>query len=89
VLTEKGSRLIRKFTLGGNPQPNLYFVAGDGSKIEQKSPGVWVVDDKLTLSLSPADKLEPKVRDSNGKKQLLVPVKFDDAKASFQVEMSW
>lgn len=89
VLTERGSRLIRKFTLGGNPQPNLYFLAGDGSKIEQKSPGVWVVDDKLTLTLSPADKLEPKVRDSNGKKQLLVPVKFDNDKASFQVEMSW
>ena len=38
------------------PAKDLYFLAASGKKIEQKSPGVWRVDDgKLTITLKSAD----------------------------------
>ena len=40
------SNLIRRFTVSSKTPPkNLYFMAASGKKIEQKSPGVWIVDD--------------------------------------------
>ncbi|HSU67501.1 MAG TPA: hypothetical protein VLJ39_11560, partial [Tepidisphaeraceae bacterium] len=81
--------LQRKFTISGKqPSGNLYFLAAAGKKIDQKSPGVWSVDDgKMTINLDP--KLQPTVRDSNGQKQLLVPIQLTNGTASFDVEMSW
>ena len=84
--------LQRKFTLSSkDPVKDLYFLAGEGRKIEQKSPGVWSIDDgKMTVTLSSADgKFQATVRDSNGRKELIVPVQFTNGTASFDVEMSW
>ena len=91
VLKSAKSDLDRKFTLESKePVQNLYFLAAAGKAITAKSPGVWDVDGgKLTVTLKSADKLAPVVRDSNGEKQLLVPVQFKDGAASFDVEMSW
>jgi cytochrome c2 len=91
VLKTAKAELVRKFTISGKgPAEGLYFMAASGKSIEQKSPGVWDVDGgKLTVALSPADKLQAKVRDSNGQKQLLIPVQFTNGAASFDVEMSW
>jgi hypothetical protein len=90
VLKQSSAGLIRKFMVESKqPAKGLYFEAAAGKSIEQKSPGVWTVDGKLTLKLSLADKLQPKVRESNGQKQLLVPVQLNSGPVSFEVEMSW
>ena len=69
----------------------LDFLAAAGQKIEPgKDKGTWTVDDKLTVKLSPEAAAEATVRDAqNGVKQLVVPVKFNNGAASFEVEMSW
>ena len=90
VLKQRSADLIRKFTVQSKqPVSGLYFEAAAGKLIEQKSPGVWVVDGKMTVKLDPADKLHPMVRESDSQKQLLVPVQFNDGVAAFEVEMSW
>ena len=89
--TAKGD-LIRKFALTAKePVSGLYFLAADGKKIEEKSPGVWSIDDgKQTVALSPAQsKLQAAVRDSNGIKQLIAPIQFSNGAAAFDVEISW
>jgi len=91
VLKPTKAELDRKFELAAKgPVAGLYFIAASGHKIEPKSPGVWVVDDgRLIVTLSPADKLKPLVRDSDGQRQLLVPIQFTNGAASVDVEMSW
>jgi len=90
VLKATASELIRKFKVESKSQvKDLYFLAGAGKSIEQKSPGIWVVDGKLTLKLDLPSGTTPTVRDSDGQKQLLVPVQVNNGSTSFDVEMSW
>lgn len=91
VLTPSRAELKRNFELSAKGAvKGLYFMAAAGHKIESTLPGVWVVDDgKLTVTLSPADKLKPLVRDSDGHKQLLIPISFTNGAVSFDEEMSW
>lgn len=92
VLRTARADLVRKFELESKqPVSGLYFLAAQGKSIEHKSPGVWLVDDgKLTVTLTSKDmKLEPAVRDSNGHKQLLLPIPFSNGVAAFEEEMSW
>ena len=90
VLTASNSELVRKFKVESKaPVKDLYFLAGAGKAIEQKSPGIWVVDGKLTLKLDLPNGLTPVVRESDGQKQLLVPVQLSNGTASFDVEMAW
>ena len=87
------TNLIRKFDLSSKePARNLYFMAAAGTKIEEKSPGVWSVEDgktSMTVAISPAGKFKLSVRDSDGHKQLLFPVIFENGTASFEVEVTW
>lgn len=92
VLKTARAELDRKFNITSKqPVNGLYFLAAEGKSIEQKSPGVWSVDGgKLTVTLSSKDmKLAPSVRESNGHKQLLLPIEFANGTASFDEEMSW
>jgi mono/diheme cytochrome c family protein len=82
--------LVRKFNLASKqPVNGLYFIAAEGKTIEpMKAAGTWNVDDGkliVTITNTPGQN----VRESNGKKQLLVPITFTNGTASFDVEMSW
>ncbi len=89
ILKTGGAVLKRQFTLNASQAPQgLTFLAAAGAKIEPgKEKGTWVVDGKLTVRL-PAD-APAVVRDDAGKKQLLLPVTFNNGVATFDVEMSW
>jgi hypothetical protein len=92
VLKTAKANLVRKFTVASKDSvKGLYFLAAAGKRIDEKAPGVWSVDDgKLTVTLTAKDaKLEPVVRDSNGQKQLLVPIPLANGATAFNVEMSW
>ncbi|HSZ59244.1 MAG TPA: c-type cytochrome [Tepidisphaeraceae bacterium] len=85
------SNLTRRFSLTSKgPVKDLYFMVAAGDKLEEKSPGVWSVDNgKLTILLKSTQKIQPLVRDENGQKQLVVPVQLTNGNTSFDVEMSW
>jgi hypothetical protein len=92
VLVAAGPHLVRAFHVTSNSAMNgAYFIAAQGSQIESKGPGQWVVDGKLLIGLkSQSGTGEPIVRQSNGTRQLLVPLTFGNGKASdFSVEMTW
>jgi hypothetical protein len=93
VLKPGGAALLRRFELKADADaPALYFLAASGERISTKSPGEWTVDNKLTVRLASGASggpLEPIVRDGNGGRELLVPVKFSNGVAAFDVEISW
>ncbi|MDB5333443.1 MAG: hypothetical protein JWP03_4594 [Phycisphaerales bacterium] len=92
LLKAGGAELQRKFMLTSKqPVAGLYFLAAEGRTLEPKSPGEWVADGKITVRLAPnaAGVGQPVIRESNGSKQLLLPVTFNNGTASFTVEMSW
>jgi hypothetical protein len=92
VFKSAKANLDRKFEVTSkDPVKGLYFLAAQGKKIEQKSPGTWAIDGgKVTVTLNAKDaKLDPVVRDSNGQKQLLVPIEFTNGAVSFDEEIAW
>jgi mono/diheme cytochrome c family protein len=78
--------LKREFTLSAEkPVDGLYFRAAVGGKIELVEGG-WYKVDGLKVRITGA---EPIVRQSAGKAELLVPIRFVDGKAKFAQEFSW
>ncbi|HEX8913915.1 MAG TPA: hypothetical protein VF796_16320, partial [Humisphaera sp.] len=84
-----GAALSRKFELTGKAD-NLFMLAAAGKTIEQKAPGAFLVDGKVTVTVTGPAAAKAVVRDADGGgKQLVVPVPLTDGKASFEVETSW
>ena len=53
--------------------PGLYYKLAEGKTITQLANGMFAVDDK-SYYIKPASGTAPTIRDSNGKKELIVPV---------------
>lgn len=85
-----GAQLTRKFELAGKAA-DLHLLAAVGKAIEPKSPTEFVADGKVTVRLKGfAADAKAVVRDGgDGTKQLVVPVRLDVGKATFEVEISW
>lgn len=81
-----GVQMTRQFELSGRTE-NFHLLAGQGKAIEEKSPGEYVIDGKITIRL-PAD-LKGTIRGSDGKKELIVPIDLSNGSAKFNVEMNW
>jgi len=78
----------RTLTLkNGKPEGNLWYRAAVGNKIEQTGDGAFTVDDKLSLRLSSAEK--PIVREQSGRKELLVPLRFENGQAQVVQDYEW
>lgn len=76
--------LKRAFTLTADQPPDhLYFRAAVGAKIEDAGDG-WFKIDGWKLKAPHA-----KVRQANGKSELLVPVAWHDGKATIEIEYVW
>jgi mono/diheme cytochrome c family protein len=93
LLKPGGASLVRRFELTSKSDvAGLHFLAASGKQIEPTSAGAWKVDDKLTVRLTAgasAEGIKPIVRDGNGGKELIVPVRFNKGAAAFDVEMTW
>ncbi len=89
VATTKGfdSVFQRTLNLQGD-QPNLWFRAAVGQKIEPQGDG-WSVDGKFTLRFPTNAGDRPVVRTSEGQQELLVPVSFHGKQAKFVEEIIW
>jgi hypothetical protein len=91
AIREGGVTLLRKITVTGDaPEAGkVYFLAAAGAKVDQLSPGVWRVDDRLTVKFN-AGAAGASVREIGAAKQLLVPVKpSGGAATTVEVEMAW
>jgi mono/diheme cytochrome c family protein len=83
----KEGTLKRTFTLTtSKPVTNLYYRAAVGAKIEPAEAG-WYKIDNLKVKLQGGEK--PLIRQSGGKSELLVPVRFVDGKAQIVQEYAW
>jgi cytochrome c553 len=69
------------------PVENLYFRAAAGDKIEDAGDGWFRVNGEVKVHIEAAG--HPRVRDVGGKRELLVPVLFQDGKARIVQEFVW
>lgn len=85
--------LERNFKLtAGSSTKDLFFLVASGRKIDEKNPGVWLIDGKQTIHLFVDGQSSPitEIREGkDGEKLLVVPVKFIDRMAVIRVEVSW
>lgn len=80
--------LRRNLVLTSNtPEANLWYRAAVGSKIEAKADGWYSVDGEWATRIE-ADKSSV-IRESAGKKELLVPVTFSEGKAKVSQLYRW
>ena len=87
-LENNNASIKRKITVGGNNDgEDLYFRAAKGTTIEKLAAGVFRIDDKISITVSAGS--EPTVRDSEGKKELLVPIKPEGGSAQVELTYSW
>ena len=78
----------RAFTLESKTPPAmLYLRAAVGTKIEEQKEGWFLVDGEYKFRLVGTKK--PVVRESNGKKEILVPIVFENGVCKLVQEYSW
>jgi hypothetical protein len=84
---EAGFKRQLKLTATGiKPNEVAYFRAAAAGKIEKLPDGFYLVDGTVRLRLSGG---EPFIRESNGRQELLVPVKFNGGIAEIVEEIAW
>jgi hypothetical protein len=72
----EGNQGIRRQIVIDKPVPGLYFKLAEADKIESAAAdGLYLIDDKTYyLRIDNADNSKAIIRDSNGKKQLIIPI---------------
>jgi len=87
-LKTKEGGFSRSFTLETKTPPaQLFLRAAVGTKIEEQKDGWYLVDGEYKFRLPGSKKVI--IRESNGKKEVLVQVLFENGKASLTQEYSW
>ena len=80
--------LTREITIEGKAMDGkLHYLAAAGSKIEVRD-GSYAVDGKYAVSFSGLQEAKPVLRDSGGRKELLLPLKLT-GKQSFVQRYDW
>lgn len=76
--------LVRTLTVSGSPTGTLYCRIAAGAAIEEVSKGLYAVDDRsYFVRLDPKAKV--KLRQSNGKQELLLPVDMKTGSAQYSI----
>ena len=80
--------LVREFSLKGKAKDGkLHYLAAAGQKIVRRED-LYVVDDKYTVSFPDLKDTKVVLRDSAGRKELLIPLELD-GKLSFVQRYRW
>lgn len=88
IVTGKEVSLRRVLTATATkPADNLFYRAAVGNKIEEIGKGWYRVDGTWKLKVD--SDMAPKVRQSGGKAELLVPVRFAGGRARIVLEYAW
>ncbi|QDU62214.1 Cytochrome c [Planctomycetes bacterium Pan216] len=79
--------LRREFLLeSSEPQNGLTFLAASGKTITKADDGTYLVDNAYRIKIEDAS---TRMRESDGRKQLLVPITWNGDKARFAIEYIW
>jgi mono/diheme cytochrome c family protein len=70
------------------PVANLYFLAAAGQKIESLNDGWYLLNGSVRIRVPKAGG-PPLLRESNGRQELLIPVKLSNGKAQIEQEIAW
>ena len=76
----------RKLTIQGSPTGSTFYRAAAGD-IADAGDGLYKIDNRWTIRIKSATK--PLVRDSGGRKELLVPVVLENGKCEIVQEFDW
>jgi hypothetical protein len=72
---ENGQGISREITVQ-NPSQDLYVRLAEGAAMEELSKGMYLVDNKsYYLRLNDAGGAKPVIRDANGRKELIIPMR--------------
>ena len=83
VIRPEGDALVRTLTLSGSPVGTLYCRVAVGKSAEEVSKGLYAIDDRsYYVRFDP--KAGVKLRQSNGKQELLLPVEMKNGAGSVQ-----
>ena len=85
--SEPEASLIRTLTINGESEDNLYFRAAVGESIEKIEENTFLIDDVSSMNLQSDSKVI--IRESEGKKELLVPIQFKNKSATVKQTFSW
>jgi hypothetical protein len=86
VETEDEPILRREFRIQPAGKDNLWFRAAVGANIRRDGDG-YIIDDWRMRVI--AETAEPKIRDSNGRKELLLPIQADQTEVIIVQEYTW
>jgi mono/diheme cytochrome c family protein/cytochrome c553 len=90
VVGELDSSFRRTINIvGQHPPDNFYFRAAIGNKIERKDESTFVVDNKLNLKFSGLAGANPVMRQSAGRTELLIPIRFKKDRAQIVEDIVW
>ena len=78
---------MRTLKITGKPVNNLYFRAAVADAIDPGANGTFAIGDSLIVTFKSTGK--PMIRDSEGRKELLVPIKFSGNTAIIEQTISW
>ena len=72
-----------------DPGQGLWHLAAAGSKIERRKDGSFLIDGRLQLRIQAGKSVQPMVRKSGNRSELLVPVQFGGRPAVIVVSYIW
>lgn len=73
-------------TAAGNPT-NVHFLAASGGSIEKVKDDLFRIDNRYNVKITSGKPAS--IRESRGRKELIVPVEFKDGKAKLVQEIEW
>lgn len=85
--SQSGIRRELSLTAPDGGKDNLFFRAAEGQKIEPLEGGWYRVNGEWRVKVEA--NAEPRIRQSNGRAELLVPVRFDKGRARITQEFQW
>ena len=77
----------RIIKIKGDPVKNLYFRAASGQSIERTDDGTYLINDSTALNFKSEG--DPLIREIGEKKELLIPLKFNNDSALIEQTISW
>ena len=89
-VNDKTATLKRAIRVTGtDDSAKRYFRAMSAKKIELSSQGRFRIDDVWTIGIDPAQSTAAVIRESSGRKELLIPVVLHDRKGAINLHYEW
>ncbi len=88
-LASGGNHLQREVKVTSALQNDLYFMLASGENIVSMDNNMYSVDQRYYIQLSSGSNSKPMLRDSRGRKELLMPVSAKKGNAEFAYSIVW